>query len=85
MATNYQRVQAIGDAIVNGTATPEQLAKFGEALYAVSPSAWAAMTDAEKLAMTIQKVRQWANYTILQYDREQAAIAAAAGVSGDAM
>lgn len=75
MATNLERIQAIGDAIVNGTATTQQLDTFGEALYGVSPEAWAALSNAEKLAVTIQKVRQWANYTIKQYKDEQARLA----------
>jgi hypothetical protein len=32
MATNAQRVQAIGDALINGTATQAQLSRLGRAL-----------------------------------------------------
>lgn len=72
MATNMQRIQAIGDALVNGTATAQQLDAFGEALYGVSPAAWAELTNQEKLEVTIKKLRQFANYTIKQYKDEVA-------------
>lgn len=71
MPTNAQRFQAIGDALVNGTATPQQLDKFGEALYAETPEAWAALTQQKKLEIAVKKCRQWANYTTRQYAEEQ--------------
>lgn len=71
MPTNLERVQAIANALVNGTATAQQVDKFGEALYGESPEAWAALTSAQKLEATIKKCRQWANITMRQYEEEK--------------
>lgn len=72
MATFVQRMQAIGDALVNGVATPTQLNELGEALYNISPEAWAELTNAQKAEETVKRLRRFANNAMRQYKDELA-------------
>lgn len=60
MATNLQRMQAIANALINGTATPAQLGRLGEAL-AKHGSAYAeyvAADNAGKAGIALREMRR---------------------------
>lgn len=71
MATNNQRWTAICDGLVNRTATDQEKEDLGAALYA-DPAGWAALTNGDKLAAAIKKMRQLCNHAIKQYKDELA-------------
>ncbi len=76
MATNTQRVQAIANALINGTATPAQINRIGLGLSREHPpfsDNYAEMTSAEKAGFIVSKFRQ----IILSHIKQNDAIAAA--------
>lgn len=77
MATNLERSTAIVDALINGTSTAGQRARVAEALYAEDAAAYAALSNAEKTAIIPTKLRQFVMSAVRQYEKEQAARAAA--------
>lgn len=59
MATNAVRWQAICDGLLNRTTTAAEQARLGSALaHGVDATAYAAMTNGEKLAYAVSAMRQ---------------------------
>lgn len=79
MATPVQRVQAICDAIINATATPEQIDHLGRSIASASGTlpAYLAMTGGQRAAFIVQHVRQYL-VGIVRHQESQVAAATAA-------
>jgi hypothetical protein len=80
MATPIQRWQAIGDALLNKTATPSQLLRLGQA-YAYNTQQtdmFEAMTNTEKAQYCLDRTMMYAMAQIRKMDSEKAAATAAA-------
>lgn len=60
MATYVQRIQAIGDALINGSATPTQLQRIGEALamHGSAHAEYLAATNAGKAEIAVRELRK---------------------------
>lgn len=72
MATLLQRSQAVCDAIINGTATADQMNRLARAISGLPQAEYDALPAAEKAALIPQAVRGWALETIRRYDRARA-------------
>jgi hypothetical protein len=80
MATNAQRIQSIGDALLNKTATAAQLDHLGRALASAAneDATYAAMTQGEKAAYAVAHVRALLVGLVKRYDAITATATAAA-------
>lgn len=78
MATYVQRAQAIGNALVNGTATPAQIDRLGRALAngAARLAEYDAATNAQKAGFLVAEVRRHILGVIKQFEAEDAVRAA---------
>ncbi len=75
MATNIQRMQAVGDALINGVATASQLSRLGEALAkngSVHSEYVAAATNGEKAAIAVRELRKMLIGVIKNVEAESA-------------
>lgn len=58
--TYLERAQAIGDALVNGTATPAQLLRLAKSLTLMTDAQFDALTIEEKARIIVERCRGWA-------------------------
>lgn len=87
MATYLQRGQAIGDALINGTATPAQLDRLGTALAANTGqlAAYQTGTNAVKAAIYVAAFRAWVLGQIQLYESKQAVTVAGQNASNQVL
>lgn len=85
MATYVQRAQAIGDALINGTATPTQIDRLGVAFARQSGNAahYASLTSAAKAEFLVKAVRANLIAVVTSADVNHAAQAAASSATTD--
>ncbi|MDQ3273746.1 MAG: hypothetical protein M3Q39_01620 [Actinomycetota bacterium] len=71
MATDEQRVQAIGDALINGVASPQLLNRMGQGLARI-PSVpgvdYDALTPAQKRKFILKQLHQIITSHVKQHD-----------------
>lgn len=81
MATYAQRITAIGNALVNGTATTPQMDRLGAALAGRAGRAaeYAAATQAGKAQIAVEETCR----VLLDVIRQHETVAATASVEGD--
>jgi hypothetical protein len=84
MATYLQRGQAIGDALINGTATASQLNRLGKALSyrEARLSEYEAGTNAQKAEIYVTAFRQFCLQVLREYEGHEAVDAARAAAEG---
>lgn len=74
MATNAERAQAIGNALLNATATPSQLNRLGEALASAAArlSEYNEGTNSEKAGILVEELRRRLIALIRMYEEQTA-------------
>lgn len=83
MATRAQRIQAIGDAIINGTATTVQLTRLADAFIRNRLQDPASFTPGQKAEFALAVFRDFALAEVKRAEGEIAADGARADVRAD--
>lgn len=83
MATKAQRIQAIGDAIINGTASTTQLTRMADSFILNRQRDPASYTQGQKAEFALATFREFALSEVKRAEGDVAASAAHDAVRGD--